>query len=568
MTAVLRLLWPRVRGLRNRWGRASPSERATWALFGAVGLVFWAGIFALFIWLVGRFYEVEVFGPILCRKLMELMLVGLFGLLCFSNVITGLSTFYLSNDLDLLLSLPISRPVFHFARFTETVVQSSWMILLFGLPIFVAYGLAYHAPWTWYPLLAGVVVPFVLIPAAIGITIAGLLVSFFPARRIREGLVLLGVLSLAFIFVLLRLVGPEQFADVEGFQSVAAYVAQLQSPAPMLLPPRWTSDVVMSGLIGQPLPWLELGLLVTGAIASVAVGRWITAAVYDGGRSKAQQARPARLARAGWLDRLTLAWSRPLPPLARAVVLKDVRTFFRDAAQWSQLFLVGSIVVIAVASVALLPLDIVRGPWEGVFRNALTYLVLGMVGIVMAAVATRFQFTATSAEGRAFWIVRTAPITPEAFLWAKLWPGLLPMLFVGEVTAVASAWVLGAGPFLIGVSMGTGLVLALGISGLAVAMGALWPNFKADDAARVAAGPSGVLFMLAAIGLVGIVVGLEAIPVYVVLRAQFEHRAISTMGWLGGGLALFAAVAVSVAAAVWPVKVAARRLWERELPNG
>ena len=143
MVEVAHLLGPRLRGLRNRWRRAGPGARAATVFFGVLGLAFWVGIFFMVLWMVDAFYSVEVFGPILTRKLLELLLLGMFGLLCFSNTVTALSTFYLSDDLELLLSLPVHRERFHMARLIDTLFQSSWMIMIFGLPVFVAYGWVY-----------------------------------------------------------------------------------------------------------------------------------------------------------------------------------------------------------------------------------------------------------------------------------------------------------------------------------------------------------------------------------------------------------------------------------------
>ena len=145
MGGIARLLAPRLRGLHNRWRRSSGSMRTVSVFFLLFGLAFWIGLFVLMYWLIGAFHEVEVFGPILTRKLMELLLMGMFGLLCFSNTVTGLSTFYLSEDLELVLSLPVPRWQFHFARLLDTMAQSSWMIVVFGLPVFLAYGLHYGA---------------------------------------------------------------------------------------------------------------------------------------------------------------------------------------------------------------------------------------------------------------------------------------------------------------------------------------------------------------------------------------------------------------------------------------
>jgi len=561
-------MWPRLRGALNRWLRASRGERVTLVIFAILGLLFWAGLFAMLGWLVTTFHEVEVFGPIITRKLLELVLLSLFGLLCFSNVVTALSTFYISDDLELVLSLPVRRETFHFSRLLDTLGQSSWMMALFGLPIFVAYGVAYDAGWT-YVFMALVTVPaFVLMAAAVGVTTASVLVRVFPARRLREAVVLAGILTLGVAFVMLRLIRPERLLDAESFESVAAYVAAVDSPVPLLAPPRWASDVLVASLMDRPLPWEQVGLLVAGAIAATGIARWITSAVYDEGRAKAQEARVARLARAGWLDGALAIWTRPLSPVAREIVIKDVKVFFRDPSQWTQVFLVGAIVAIVLASVAAFPVDVVRGPWMTSWRNGLAYMVLVLVGFVMAAVSARFQFTAVSNEGRAFWVVRTGPIDARQFLWAKVWPSIGPMIGTGLVLAVSSTAILGAGSFIMAMAAGTAICLGFGISGIAVGMGARFADFKADNAARVAQGPSGLLFMVAASSLVFLVVALEAIPTYLVLRSQVRELPISGLEWLGVCGPLVLVAVICVAATILPVNHGARVLWERELPNG
>jgi ABC-2 type transport system permease protein len=563
-----RLLAPRLRGLRNQWVRGSRGERLSWALFFGVGLVFWVLVFVLLGWLVLAFSQVEVFGPILARKLLELLLVGLFGALCFSNVVTALSTFYLSDDLELLLSLPVSRAEFHLARSAETLAQSSWMVLVFGLPVFAAYGYAYDAGLLYFGLVALVLPAFVLLPNALGIGVATLLVSVFPARRLREALVFAALVGLVVVFIVMRFARPERLLNASSFDSLAAYVAELQAPVPLLLPPRWASDVLLASLMGRPIPWIELGLLCSGAIAMAGLSRWLTAALYDGGRGRAQEARVARLVRAGWLDRLLAALTSPLPPIARAVVRKDVKTFFRDPAQWSQLFLVASIVVIALASVWALPVDAFRGPWLGAFRSALAFMVLGLVGFVMAAIAVRFQFTAVAIEGRAFWIVRVSPVDPRDLLLAKLWPTLPLIVVVGQVLALVSCGILGASLPLTSLAAGGSLGLAFALSGLAVGMGAMYPDFKADNAARAAAGPAAVLYMVTALSLVGVVVGLLAAPAWVVLAQQTTGDAMTAADGALAVVPLVAALLLCIAATVLPIRLGARRLWARELPNG
>jgi ABC-2 type transport system permease protein len=550
--------------LYNRWKRAESNMQAASTLFLLFGIAFWVGLFFLMHWLISAFYAVDVFGPILTAKLMELLLMGMFGMLCFSNTVTGLSTFYLSDDLELILSLPVPRWQFHLARLIDTAAQSSWMVVVFGLPVFFAYGLTHNAGADYYLLLAVVIPCFVAIPVSAGVVMATLLVTVFPARRVRELLLFAGVTALVFVVVMLRVFRPERLVDAGNFDSVAAYVAELQAPVPLLVPPRWAAELLNNSLAGRPMSWISLGLLVSGAIAFTGVGRWITTRLYDLGRSRSQEAQKARLAKAGWLDTLLMVVTKPLTQAQAAVIIKDVKSFIRDPGQWSQLLLVGSIVIISLVSVAALPVDVVKGPWMGTFRNVLAFGVLGLVGFVMAALAARFQFTAVSLEGHAWWVLRSSPITARQYLWAKLWPGLVAMIAVGELLAIASTWILGAGQFLMAVASLTALFLAMGIAGIAVGMGAMFPDFKVDNAARAAAGPAGVLFMVVSLTLVFAVIALEGYPVYVVLAAEVKSRVITDEQWIAIIGCFSLAAALCVGALFIPLKVGARRLWGAE----
>ena len=71
-------------------------------------------------------------------------------MLLFSNLITALSTFFLARDLDLVLSTPIAAGPFYYARLLTTVINSSWMVLFFSLPIFAAYGTVFGGGVLFY----------------------------------------------------------------------------------------------------------------------------------------------------------------------------------------------------------------------------------------------------------------------------------------------------------------------------------------------------------------------------------------------------------------------------------
>ena len=64
-------------GLLNRWRKAEGRDKLVYLLLGLMGLGFWLGLFAGLTYGVSEFYQVEVFGPLITRKLLELLLMGI-----------------------------------------------------------------------------------------------------------------------------------------------------------------------------------------------------------------------------------------------------------------------------------------------------------------------------------------------------------------------------------------------------------------------------------------------------------------------------------------------------------
>ena len=62
-------------------------------------------------------------------------------------------------------------------------------------------------------------------------------------------------------------------------------------------------------------------------------------------------------------------------------------------------------------------------------------------------------------------------------------------------------------------------------------MGAIYPDFKTNNASKLAASPAGLLYMLTALGLVFAVLALEAFPVYWLISTQITERPITDTQW-------------------------------------
>jgi ABC-2 type transport system permease protein len=517
-----------------------------------VGGAFWTFIFGVVYRLLTYFKHVPEIGPLLAGKLLGLVLLSFLSLLLLSNLITALSTFFLARDLDLLAAAPVDWFTLYTAKLLETTINSSWMVVLMAVPIFTAYGLAYGGGW-WFPFVAaGAFVPFLILPAAVGSAVTLILVNVFPARRTREILSVITVLAAAGVVLLFRLLRPEQLARPEGFRSLVDFIAVLRTPSSPWLPSAWVQGGILGWLRYEPDP-LSFYLLWSTAAAFIVLGAMLHRALYTKGFSKSQeggglQTRVHATYRATTLSRLFGITRGEL-------IVKELRLFFRDTTQWSQLILLVVLIIVYIFNIRFLPL---KGPHVTFFLiNVIPFLNLVLAGFVLASIAARFLFPSVSLEGRTWWLLRASPLSMRDLLWAKFWVGTLPLVTLAVGIVSITNFLLQVSGFMTVVSLGTIILITFALASLAFCAGTMFPQFETENAAQIPTSFGGLVFMMTSVALIGAVVTLEARPVYVYLSAKTFGTEIDVGGMI---LGFGAAVVLCLAATFVPLHVALRRL--------
>ena len=550
---LLHLLKPKWLTARARTLAAEQGRGARFLLLAIVGSLFWAFIFGVVYRLLTYFRGVAEIGPLLAGKLMGLMLVSFLGILLLSSIITALSSFFLAKDLDLLVSGPVDWLHLYSAKLLETIIASSWMVALMAVPMFTAFGVAYSGGWSFAPFAVAVMVPFFVIPSALGSAVTLVLVNIFPARRTRDILSVIAVMSAAGVVLLFRLVRPEKLARPEGFRSLVDFVAVLRTPTSPMLPSEWVQKSVMGLLTAQP-DWLAVYMLWATAAALVVIGAVLHRSLYLDGFSKAQES-AQRYVRGNRLTRWLMYALIPLGTLRRELVMKELRLFFRDATQWSQLILLAVLVIAYVFNVKFLPLT-----GEGItllLRTVIPFLNLVLAGFVLASIAARFIFPGVSLEGRTFWLLRSSPMAMRDLLWAKFWVGTAPLLLLALGIVGVTNYLLQVNPFMFLVSIFTITLLTFAVSGLAIGFGTYFPQFETENAAQIPTSFGGLLFMMTSIATIGGVVLLEGPPVY-------EYASSVVFGTTPNIVAMsagFGAAAIlCMAATTIPIRLALKRL--------
>ena len=560
------IVWPKLRLPRG----GSVGALIGRAAFALLGLAIAVAIHAGAAWFLRLVYGVEVIGPLLLQRLLDMVLMVLFSVLLLSNIVTSLASFFLAKDLELLMVAPMPPRALFGARFYEQLVQSSWMVLVFGLAVLLAFVRVAGTTWS-YLLLPLVLLPLLVIAAAIATTLTQFLVSSLPAARLRDVLAALLFVAFIVLYILARVMEPERFLNPEGFASMVSFLASFSSPTGAYLPPRWATEALASSFRGAHLGatalYLPLALLWSAAGASQAIAgllfRWLHRSAYSRSQQGAKVGKLSRVwgrlrgeaapvegtlpspgrvgARADGLrfvGRLT-----PAGPL-REFLIKDLKLLLRDASQWSQLVLLLALVFVYLYNFRhfrTLGDSGLVGPF------ALFLFGLALSGFVTTAVSVRFAYPLISVEGRMLWLLCTAPMPRQRILHAKLLSTLAPLVLVAVVMSVVSSLILGLGPQMVLLGASAAFCTALVVASVAVGVGAVVPNYRADNAAKVAASFGGLVCMSSAMLAALAVLAWVIYPAWWIHRGHLDHF----WGFFGCAFGALATTAGISWAALW-----------------
>lgn len=527
-----------------------------WLLLGGIGLAFWAGIFLVSLRVLTYFESVEAIGDVLSYKLLSMLLITLFSLLIFSSILTSLSKLYLSRDLLLVHSLPVPSFAVFTARWMESTADSSWMVVIYTLPVFIAFGVASQAGGFFYLAVALAVVFLSMLASAASAIVVMAASLIVPAGRMRSVFLFLGLLLFLLLFLAFRLLRPERLVNPEVFTTTLQYIQSLRTPSSPLIPTTWAFDALRA-VADRSLAaaGFHLALLASGACMLTVAAIAVSEKIYFKGLSRSHTA-ALRQTRHG---KRNLRRFRGTESPAGAFARKEISTFFRDQTQWSQLFLIAGLVVIYVYNFSVLPLE--KAPIQTIYlQNLLSFLNMGLAAFVLTAVTARFAFPAVSLEKEAFWLVQSSPISLRTFLWVKFGIYFFPLLLLTEILVVATNLMLRVTPFMMALSTLTLLFVVPGVVSMGVGLGAAYPNFKSENPAQAVTSYGGFLFMALSGVYIAVVIILEAGPVYRLFMAGLRGQELSVLewGWIAGSFGV--AGVLSVAAVVFPMRFGEKRL--------
>lgn len=498
-------------------------------------------------------------GGHLIGLLFDFLFLSLAVLLVFSGGIILYSSLFTTAETAFLLGTPARADHVFAYKFQSAIAFSSWAFLLLGLPILVAYGMVYSAPLAFYGVLPLFFIGFLLIPGSIGAVACLLIVNTTPQRR-NQVLVLLLVATLvaAAFWGYTTAVGAAQRARSDGntLQWIGDQFALLRS---RLAPSHWMTRGIQLAARGD---WraaaYPLALLWANGLMLYLFAAWLAKRLYRRGYNRLATGGTLRKRYGGrWLDVTADRSLGFLDPQIRLLIIKDFRTFRRDPAQWAQVLIFAGIMLLYFVNAP----QFYQSDGGKKYQHVIGFTNLLATAMLMCAYMSRFVFPMLSLEGRKFWILGLLPLPRERLIRGKFVFAAAGALVVGCGLIVASDLLLGL-PGALVVHLPAIVVLALGLSGMSVGIGAMVPNFRESDPSKIAVGAGGTLNLIAGLLFLLTTIALMAGPYH--LAAGMNEGAVpdSFRPWILLGIA--AGAAVGIVMTLVPMRAGERVLRQME----
>ena len=546
---------------RNRLRGFSSQSKFKVAVIAVFSLAFWATLYALFY--EGLHFIHKVAAGYNFHSLIDAMLYIFFFaltiMLVFSNAIIGYSSYFKARETAFLLSCPVRASTVFLVKFTESLGFSSWAFLFLGTPLMAAYGKLMGAPWHFYISSSLFLAAYMLVPAAIGAIVVILITVLLP--RSRRGVLIgaLAALVLAGGALAWRLATEHGSRGVDLKLASQVFEHTRFSRIP-LLPSYWLAKGILELSAGRGAGAGFFFLLILANVGFLtALAHALSGSLLLRGWHASQGRRGARrYPGRGWVDGLIRVLLFFVDARVRSIVAKDLKSFLRDPVQWSQFLIFFGLLGIYFLNLRTFAYEDRDLFW----KNLIAQMNLLATSLTLATFASRFIFPQLSLEGRRFWIVGMAPMEREKILFGKLALSFLCTLLISE-TLIGISSVMLRTPMALAVLHAVSLFgICLGLSGLSVGLGAIYPNFSEDNPSKIVSGFGGTLNLVLSLLFVLAVLAAQAIPCFY----YFGRWALTGAQFRGVIVGCMTGIAVlSLAACLVPMTLALRGIRRLEI---
>jgi len=393
-------------------------------------------MFFFFLKVFGFLYHQQEFPHyfklFLSEKILTMTFLTMFMMLVMSALISTLNIFFLSRDLTLLLSSPLgSRKIFIW-KAIEVGSTSALMVIFFSMPVLFSYSYYFAPSLLNIAAIVSVFFLYIICGIFLGIIVGMIIPAFFSVRKLQPVLTVVFIAFMSFVVIFLRLLRPERFGNPEYIGNLIEYMEGFSVKAFSWSPFFWIAQSLI--FISKQDYWgflkiaaAFLGVIVFFGGLLLYLQKKYYLSLFDKLNKSSRGNFRSSWKKPRWLKKKFLDYY----PLLK----KELKTFFRSPAQWSQLLIIAAIMVVFVLNMKGIPL-----PHTSV-KIIISYLNLGMAAFIVAGLNSRFTFTTIPMENPGIVHIAASPFHRIKVFRFKLFFYMIPhiligfaLFFTGEIT--------------------------------------------------------------------------------------------------------------------------------------
>ena len=534
------------------WSIKNDLMRVNWAFYRK--LFFYGGLSGTFIFLLTNLLHFgmtklqelspEVFGFLLLKGY-ALVFMFFFFIQIINGLVISLNTFYQSRDLEILFTSPVDRTALFFSRLLDTHIKTSWMLVIFGIPLLASLGLLFHSNLIFYGYSLILFMGFSIIPVNIGIGLTILLSSIFHVKRMKKLLYSAGGILSIILIILIRFFRPERFVNPELFANLTLFIAEMKTPAFFLMPNRWLSEAIFS-FLNQSLNLNTLLFISILLLTSYTTTVMLLAAfkryhfrgwalLHEGGtivrrHEKVRAIHSRQFSK--WLRDSTPG--RPLSGIidmqSRMFIRKDLLYQIRDEKNLQQISILLSLIIIYLFSISALPLN--WAYYAVQLKYIISFFNLGLILIIIASLCSRLIYPAVISEGLFVWIVKTSPVTSKKYCWTKFFVFFIPILIVAQLLTISSSLLIGIEKVFLLLEIITTALVCSSLTGMAIAFGVFRMKRVMADTLQEQLSTGSTAYMLASVFLILFTLALEIVPIFLYFLKETKQFIFTQKAWL------------------------------------
>ncbi len=481
-------------------------------------------------------------GLFLYHRLLALALFVFFAIISVANILVAFATVFRNREAEFLHTLPIKPVEIFTAKFLDSFLYSSALMLILILSAVAGYASFFK---NGLITLVGVFVaifPLILSAACAGAIVLLLVLKLSERVSIKTAVAFVTLFYAGGTYLYIVLNNPFRlFNDVmKYYPHIDRYLGALDPKPDYLAPSFWSANffyfattrnflgAAVSALIVCVVAAILFGLMLRLADRHYQDAFWIA-------RHKLFE-RKAKVPAQGF-ERTIIGNRNPISFLKR-----DFLLFVREPSQtfhFAVMIILIGIFIFNLFAMKIYLLD------KFIISSAFT-LIFAFNSFLLVSLAVRFVYPMLSLEGESMWLMRSAPVKLNRVFYSKLLPSVILLCAIGTVLGFAAPSPFRGFHGLIAISMAYGFAGGVIFPSVVTIFGGAFVDYKERNPVRISSSHGATVSLLVSLGVMVILSSIVFDKTFEFFSSPMDTRVDMSGVWilavLGVGCAALARV--------------------------